>query len=148
MKPRPDDFAVQYEWREGTVPPPHHYAYTIAIGPGADGMLRYQPGYDFQSPPVWIEAFAVDFTALDDLYRLAQPLLGRRWAEVKDRPVGGELESATFTVEGQTHAIPSVLNPRDRKQVQAVYAAIRALAPRALWQKLEAQRQAYINANT
>lgn len=146
MKPRPADFAVHYEWREGTVPPPHHYAYAITVGPGESGTIHYQPGYDFQNPPVWVESFAVTAAALDELYALVQSLLSRRWAEVKDRPVGGELETATVTLNGQTHDIPTVLNPRDRTQVQAVYTAIRALVPRSLWQKLEQQRQAYINA--
>ena len=35
----PADFALRYEFREGSLPPPAHYEYSIRIGPGGRGTF-------------------------------------------------------------------------------------------------------------
>lgn len=144
---RPADFAVVYEWQAGSLPPPYHYAYTLVIGPDGAGALTYLPDYDFNRPPVWTETFTVEAADLDQLYAVLveQGVLRANWSAVDDPPVGGEVESAQMTVDGRTYAIPFAVSPVDHGRVQAAYAAIRALAPAALWEKLAAQRQAYMD---
>jgi len=146
---RPADFAVVYEWQEGSLPPPYHYAYTLRIGPGESGSIAYQPDYAFSNPPVWTEPLALSAADLDALYALAvaRGVLRERWADVDDPPVGGEVEWAEITVDGRVYALPAHVSAADQEAVQAVYAAIRALVPAAIWEKLEAQRQAYMDAH-
>lgn len=145
---RPADFAVVYEWQAGSLPPPYHYEYTLSVGPAENGTIIYQPDYAFSEPPVWTEAFTVTAAALDAVYALARAndVLRDGWGAVDDPPVGGELETAAFTADGRTYTWPYALTEADQARVQPVYAAIRALVPPAVWEKLEAQRQAYMDA--
>src|SRR5690554_3169233 len=53
----PADFQIEYEWHEGSLPPPYHYEYTIRIGPGAQGEIVFLPDYPSDDTPVWTEPF-------------------------------------------------------------------------------------------
>src|SRR5687768_17207155 len=45
MAAYPADLRVEYDWRAGTMPPPHHYEYTVSIGPGTQGKVVFWPDY-------------------------------------------------------------------------------------------------------
>ena len=145
---RPADFQVTYDWDNGSLPPPYHYEYTLTAGPGEQGSLRYVPGYGFDDPPVWTESFPVTAGDLDALYALAvsENLLRADWPTVENPPVGGEVGYAALVAAGQTFHIPSALTDADQAAADALYRRLTRLAPPALWDKLTAQREAFMEA--
>jgi len=140
---RPNDLHLKYHWCEGSVPPPHYYEYTIAIGPGARGEMTLCPDYAMGDPPVWSESFAVSEGALDDLYQLMLQREAFRsdWASIQDPPVGGSLEWLEVRVEDEHFRIPAKIV--EAESVEPVYAAIRALVPQPIWDTLMGLREQY-----
>jgi hypothetical protein len=67
---RPNDFGVEYSWREGSLPPPYHYEYTVIIKPSSLGEIALTPDYPSTTVPKWTEYFNVEEQALNDLYRV------------------------------------------------------------------------------
>ena len=57
---RPDDFGVEYEWREGSLPPPYHYEYTVIIKPSSQSEIVLTPDYPSITVPKWTEFFKVE----------------------------------------------------------------------------------------
>jgi hypothetical protein len=142
MESRPQDFTIQYDWCEGSVPPPYHYEYTIRIGPGPEGEMVFYPDYPGHGTPVWAEPFDVGEEPLDGLYTLvAERVLGKEWVEIRDGTVGGSLEWLKGTANGKSFRVPSRI--AEPGAVAPVYAAIKALVPDAVWAKLTAQREQY-----
>jgi len=142
MKSRPRDFTIQYDWCAGSMPPPHHYEYTIHIGPGLQGEIVFYPDYPGQNTPVWTEPFDVSEESLDALYALvAERVLSREWVKIEDGAVGGSLAWMSGTVDGQRFRVPSRVEGEDA--LEPVYVAVKALVPDAIWAKLRAQREQY-----
>ena len=142
MKPRPKDFTLQYDWCAGSMPPPHHYEYTIHIGLGLRGEIIFHPDYPGLGTPEWTEPFDVAEESLDALYALVEDrVLSREWVKVEDGAVGGSLEWMSGTVGGQRFRVPSRVE--EEKVLEPVYDAIKALVPGAIWAKLRAQREQY-----
>lgn len=132
----PADFAVTYEWQEGSLPPPDHYSYRIRIA--ADGGdIRFVPGYGFQNPPVWRETFPVSLTQRAELHAwLAEtgPLPPDPQAA---RSVGGSLASLEWTAAGQVTTLSSQARGRERQRFDDLANAVRGLVPRDLWRDLQ-----------
>jgi hypothetical protein len=75
---------IRYRWQEGSCPPPYHYDYTIRVGPGLHGEIKYRPDYGFNDPPVWNESFnpsARQLASLSDLMHAKGFLTGIGSAE-------------------------------------------------------------------
>jgi len=70
MPARPADFAFRYAWREGSLPPPHHYEFTIVVDAGGRGTIVFYPDYLEEGVAPWEEAFLVPPAEMDELYRL------------------------------------------------------------------------------
>ena len=143
MKAMPEDFSIRYWWREGSVPPPHHYEYAICLGPGTTGSITFYPDYPMDKPPVWTETFNVDNESRQELYALIneKELLHRRWTEIKDPPVGGSLEWLEIVAQGKHIIVPSAIN--ESQIVADIYRLIRGLVPTRIWTKLMRQRDRY-----
>ena len=143
MKVRPEDFSIQYWWREGSVPPPYHYEYSIYLGPGSMGKVIFYPDYPMDKPPVWTETFSIDDKALNELYDLIieKGLFDKRWSEIEDPPVGGSLEWLEVVAHECHIVVPSAIN--EYQVVNDVYSMIRSLVPKRLWSKLMRQRDQY-----
>jgi len=142
MEPRSRDFTIQYDWCAGSMPPPHHYEYTIHIGPGLEGEIVFHPDYPGQGTPEWTEPFGVAEESLNALYALVkEQVLSREWVKVEDGTVGGSLEWMSGTVDGRRFRIPSRVE--EEEALEPVYAAIKALVPDVVWAKLRAQREQY-----
>lgn len=143
---RPADFSVLYEWYEGSMPPPYHYEYTLRVAADGAGTLTMIPDYPGEGVPVWTETFTVEPAALDALYRqLAEAgAFTTNWREEDDPPVGGSYATATLTGSGETVVIPSFVVPNQGEAQDDIFAVLEALAPAALREKLETQRQQYM----
>jgi hypothetical protein len=143
---RPDDFHITYEWQEGSLPPPHHYEYTITISPTGQGQIVMIPDYSMNEPPTWTETFTASVEEMDALYStlVANGLLTRRWRAQDSPPVGGSSQSVTVLVRDRQIVIPSFVLSAQESSAAAIHAAIEAFVPQAIWNKLDAQREQYV----
>lgn len=141
----PADFALRYEWQAGSMPPPYHYEYSIRLGPGPAGEITFWPDYPWDGTPVWTESFTLAEESLPDLHALiaGAGVFTRQWRERDDAAVGGSLERMQVTADGRTVSIPSQLAPDDAAAIEAVYAAVRGMVPKDIWDRLMARRDEY-----
>lgn len=146
MNTRPDDFAILYEWQEGSLPPPYHYEYTVAIQPDGQGQVVIIPDYPSEDVPTWTEAFTVPPTELDRLYQLMvdKALFAQKWRSQEAPPVGGSSESMTVTAHGVQIVIPVYVIPAQADAAAEMFSAVTGLVPQAVWEKLNAQREEYV----
>ncbi|MFN8112450.1 MAG: hypothetical protein U0R51_04545 [Solirubrobacterales bacterium] len=138
----PDDFAITVEHSDGSVPPPAHVQWRLAVDETGQGILDYVPDYPGDGVPTFTAQFDVDPGAVDDLYSaLAKRDLLRDLDPDPDPPIGGATESATVTADGKTFEIPAFadgaapLAPLERQ--------IHRLAPRQVWDDFAKRREAY-----
>jgi hypothetical protein len=147
---KPDDFQVQYTWETGSLPPPYFYAYTITLGPEAKGEISFVPGYSNNDPPRWIETWDLAADDLDQLYAilLYTGAFTKDWSQLEDIPTGGSADKLLITAYGQQFSIPSyVAGEQQAKDIRVVYNRIGTLVPQAIWNKLEAQHEEYVEAH-
>lgn len=146
LNTRPPDFNLVYEWQEGSLPPPYHYEYTITIKPDGQGEIVMLPDYDSDATPYWVESFTVAPAAFDQFYRLLidKGLFTQRWQAQSDPPVGGSYDSLQVTAHDRQINIPSFVIPTQATIAEDITAAVRALVPQDLWDKLNAQRAQYV----
>ena len=143
---RPDDFSVEYEWREGSLPPPYHYAYTITIKPSGQSEIVLTPDYPSAAVPKWAETFQGEEPNLNDLYRVMveNGLFTRRWRERDAPPVGGSNQTMVVTARGKRITVEDYLVSEQQASAKVMYAAVQALVPKDVWERLEARRKQYM----
>jgi hypothetical protein len=146
---RPDDFRVRYEWWAGSMPPPYHYEYKIEIDPDGRGLIRFWPDYAGQGIPEWHEPFQVSEQELDELYHqmVELGLFRTNWRSVSQRdwPVGGESDALTARAGGREVKIPSYVISSQQDASNQIVRAVRETVPQEIWERLEAQRQEYMD---
>lgn len=147
--PTPTDFRLRYDWREGSLPPPYHYEYTITLAADGSAAIVMVPAYPGPGVPSWEEPFTVPSAEVERLYRLmqAQGLLSERWRELDLPPVGGSSASMEVTADGRTVQLPSFPVDGQRERIEAIYAVVEGLVPAAIRADLEQRREAYMAAN-
>ncbi len=147
MEEKSDELVIVYHWVAGSMPPPHHYEYTITLGPGAQGQIAYQPDYAFEGVPVWQEEFALADDALEKLHELMvkADVFTRRWQSVEDRAVGGSLQWLDVDYHGEQYKVPTRV--RETEALETLYRFIRECVPEAVWNLLRARREKYIEAS-
>jgi hypothetical protein len=143
---RPDDFHAEYEWTEGSLPPPYHYEYTIRIGPAGEGAVEMIPDYPSDQAPVWVEEFIIQHADMDWLYlqMLEKEVFTTNWRTTDEPPVGGSSESLSVAAGGRVSEIPAYVVSGQEQAAAEIYAAIRSLVPQSIWEKLTAQRKKYM----
>ncbi|MDO9567335.1 MAG: hypothetical protein Q7J15_11435 [Candidatus Desulfaltia sp.] len=143
---RPDDFGVEYEWREGSLPPPYHYEYTVIIKPSRQSEIVLTPDYPSITVPKWTEFFKVEEQGLNDLYRVMveNGLFTRKWRQLDAAPVGGSNQTLVVTAQGKRIKVGDYLVPEQQVSAKVMYAAVQALVPRDIWERLKARRQQYM----
>jgi hypothetical protein len=141
----PPDFALRYEWREGSVPPPYHYEYAIRVGPGGQGEVLFYPDYPQHDPPVWREELTVGPESLARLHQLMdrQGVFRRSWRQPERHTVGGSHAWLEATAGGRTVTVAPALAPDQAKIIAPVYEAIRALVGEDQWRGLMARYEAF-----
>jgi hypothetical protein len=144
---RPADFNLIYKWLEGSLPPPYHYEYTIEVKPDGQGEIIMLPDYDSDATPYWIESFTVTSAALDQIYRLLidKGLFTEIWQVQSDPPVGGSHDFLRVIAHDRTIDIPAFVVATQAANADAITAAVRALVPQNIWDKLNAQREQYVH---
>ena len=144
---RPSDFQVSYYWETGSLPPPYFYSYTITIGPGAEGTIKFEPGYSTYDPPTWVEDFQLSESDLDLLYEelyQANIFVGE-WQQKEDIPIGGSADKMAVTAYGRVYSVPSYVEGEEKsKAVREIYKEIEAFVPQEIWDKLNEQHDEYV----
>jgi hypothetical protein len=146
LNARPDDFGVEYEWREGSLPPPYHYTYTVIIKPSGQSEIALTPDYPSITVPKWTEFFEVEEQVLNDLYRVMveNGLFTRKWRQLDMVPVGGSNQTLVVTAQGKLIKVEDYLVSEQQVSAKAMYSAVQALVPKDIWERLQARRQQYM----
>jgi hypothetical protein len=99
--------------------------------------------------PVWTETFTLEPAALDALYQqlAAQGAFTTQWREEDDPPVGGSHFSTGLTANGETVEIPSFVVANQAAAQGQISEALVGVVPQEIWDRLEAQRQQYVEEN-
>jgi len=141
VRPRPADFSVQYEWREGNSPSSYCYTYAIRIGPGTQGEVS-SPDHSSNNPSVWTETFSVEDEDLEKLYTFMSEkgMFTKSWPQ-EDIPSADEsVEWLEVTAHGEHFLVPRyVAGEQEAEAIQEVYAAIHSLVPGTVRAKLYSQ---------
>jgi hypothetical protein len=142
---RPGDFRVDYEWREGSLPPPYHYQYTMTVTPAGQGQIELTPDYPGAVVPKWTEDFQVAEERLDQLYKTLtkRGLFTQSWRASNDPPVGGSSQTLTVTAGGKRYVVEDYLVEDQAAAAKAMYEAVNALASKDAWDRLDAKREQY-----
>ena len=143
---RPDDFSVEYEWREGSLPPPYHYEYTVTIKSSGRGEIVLTPDYPSNDVPKWTEFFKIEEQALNDLYRVMveNGLATQKWRQLDAAPVGGSNQTLVVTAQGKRIKVEDYLVSEQQVSAKVMYAAVKALIPNEIWERLQTKRQQYM----
>ena len=143
---RPDDFGVEYAWREGSLPPPYHYEYTVIIKPSGQSEIVLTPDYPSTTVLKWTEFFKVEEQGLNNLYRVMveNGLFTRKWQQLDAAPVGGSHQALVATAQGKRIKVEDYLIPEQQVSAKKMYAAVQALVPKEIWERLQAKRQQYM----
>ncbi len=143
---RPNDFVIEYEWREGSLPPPYHYEYSVIINPSGRSEIILTPDYPSTTVPKWTEFFKVEEQNLNDVYRVIveNGLFTRKWRQLDQAPVGGSNQTLIVMVKGKRIKIEDYLVPEQQFSAKLMYAAVQALVPQEIWERLQARRQKYV----
>jgi len=145
VRPRPADFSIQYEWREGSSPSSYFCAYTIRIGPGIQGEVS-SPDYSSNNPHVWTKTFSIEDEDLEKLYTLMSKkgMFTKSWQQEDIPPADGSVEWLEVTAHGEHFLVPRyIAGEQEAEAIQEVYAAIHSLVPGTVWPKLCSQREQY-----
>jgi hypothetical protein len=143
---RPRDFGVSYRWQAGSMPPPYHFEYTITIEARGHGEVVMIPDYPAETVPRWTESFTLSGKELDKLYRVMvnNGLFLQKWRRLDRQPVGGSRQALTVTASGKRIVIEDRLVSTQETMAETMYSAVTSSVPKAIWDKLNAQRERYM----
>ncbi|MGV8056738.1 MAG: hypothetical protein AB2L12_01690 [Smithellaceae bacterium] len=144
---RPNDFVIEYEWREGSLPPPYHYEYTVIIKPSGRSEIVLTPDYPSNTVPKWTEFFKVDEQNLNNVYRVIveNGLFTQKWRQMDAAPVvGGSNQTLIVTAEGKRIKIEDYLVSEQQPSAKIMFTAVQTLVPKEIWERLQARRQRYM----
>lgn len=140
---RPDDFAFEFAHSDGSVAPPDHVEWTVAVDPEGGGRATYTPDYGGEEVPVYKATFTVSDEDMDAIYadmRAAGLLVPIEPAE--DEPIGGDVETARIDADGETLDVPP-FDQSGAAPLAEVSEQVRALVPADVWESFERRRAAY-----
>ena len=143
----PGDFALHYEYRSGSLPPPGHFEYSIGIEPDGRGTMVMRPDYPSDRTPTWTEGFTITRDQLATVYRLLyesnlfvpRPPVGKTEAA----PVGGDTEWMTVTAADATYDVADLVSAGQGAAADRIYRAVNGLVPARVRESLLARRERY-----
>lgn len=135
---------LHYEWREGSLPPPHHYEYRLEVS-GDEGRIELSPDYPGEGRPMWVEPFMVDPELVARIVARMdeEGLLRTGWGdESNPSPVGGSVDWLDLDLDGRRYTIPSWI-ARGNEKAREILVEVRSLVPEPLWDELMRRRRQY-----
>lgn len=140
---RPDDFAISFHHSDGSVAPPYHAEYTIEVDSDGSGRATYWPDYPGKGVPAYKSTFTLDDSELDDLYgEVRDAGLLTDIEESDDPPIGGSVETAEITADGETYEVPGFAADGS-SPASAISGQMVGLVPTADWDSFQKRREAY-----
>lgn len=146
---RPPDLALSLFWDTGALPPQYRYEYVITIGPGTLGQLVYQLGYggpEAEEAQRWVTDFTLTEAELNDLYAFLKEngVFETKW-KTGQPLLGGSGSSLIVTAYAKEYRMPSIseLSNTQQEQADVIITGIRSYVPQAIWDEMEAWREAY-----
>jgi hypothetical protein len=138
----PQDLGLKYQWNTGSLPPKHHYAYTVTVDARGQGQVSMQAGYG--SSPQWTEKFQVPAKNVYALYQTLREneFSTRRWRQAP-LPQGSPQRSLVITANKQTFQVQDRVTKTQQAAANEMYDAVRFTVPETVWTKLQAKRQKY-----
>lgn len=142
---KPDDFAVDYTFANGSVPPPHHYKYNLKIASNGAAEIALTPGYDEKAVAIWTKQFAVAPERLDDLYQTlrANEFFTRDWRQSEELPTGGSHRSLSVKANIRRYALEDRVIDDQRAAAANVFAAVENVVPQAIRDEMTARHKRY-----
>ena len=128
------------------MPPPYYYEYQIHLTSSGAADINLIPGYASQGVATWTETFSIPAEQVNALYhRMVQlGLLATSWRADAHASIGASSEALTVRVQGRKIELPFFIAPEHAAHANEMYAAMRALVPQILWDKLKLLLQVYI----
>ncbi len=142
----PDDFSLTYEWAAGSLPPPHHYEYTITVEAYHKGRVWFWPDYPASTVPIWEVSFHPVLTTCILLYNWlkATGFFSHPQKASAEPAVGGAVGHLTTTADGQQIELKVHLLPDEERMT--LHQTLRALIPDMVWQELSNRQRAYLQS--
>ncbi len=144
---RPPDFSLSLYWDTGSLPPKYRYEYVIAIGPGNQGQLVYQAGYDTADESLRrVSDFTLADERLDELYTYLneQGVFTTRW-KIGRKLIGGSNTSLIVTAFAREYRLPSLVEFSDEQRTLAreTIEGVATFVPESIWTEMDAFQEAY-----
>lgn len=138
----PGDFAINYTYISGTVPPPYHYEYTVHIDSDGNGSISYVPDYVFDT--AWKETFKLDKKSMKRIWRFLKKndFFNIKWTKADNHSVGGSLQYLDVYADNKSYTIPAF--PTEKKNAEKFLAAVKELIPQSAMNTFSIKRDKYI----
>jgi hypothetical protein len=139
------EFLLQYDFDNGSLPPPYHYEFCIRIKAQGAGRISFLPDYPSADTPCWEERFPVSAEKLEELLNLLvqKEALRDHWPLQEEPVTGGEWQRLEITLEGKKFVVPDGVEHRTGEELNEIFALVRALVPQQIWQSLKDRRSVY-----
>ena len=139
----PADFALSFDHKEGSVPPPYHYEWTVEFDAEGAGKATYTPDYGGEGVPIYQASFEVSDADRESIYAaLLRDGALEEQATTDDPPIGGALDTAKVTADGSTFNVPA-FNEEGEATLDNVADQVRALVPAEDWARFEREGKKY-----
>lgn len=140
----PPDFAVAVSHADGSVPPPFHAEWDLTVDRRGRGLIVYVPDYPGKGVPRYRVRFKADAGELDRLRESLREegLLEGDIEEADGPPVGGDVDTATFTADGESFKVPA-FSAEGEPSLATVMKQIRGVVPAGVWRNFAERRRAY-----
>ena len=135
---------IRFEWIAGSMPPPHHYEYTIEINCEGTGKIIYIPDYEFPTVPVWEEQFLVGKEGISKINELikSHKILKTKIKKKENRSIGGSMKYLTIIFEDESINFPPDME--NHEIIDPVCEVIKGLVPGKIYDTLNEKRHNYI----
>lgn len=125
-------------YSNGSLPPPHHFHYRIAVDADGAATLAYTRGYDGVPRRADYRVAAAQRQAWEAQVRaLAAVKDSFAAADALPRPVGGATTHARIVLDGEVIDFPTTFNQPHTEALSALYRDIRQSVPDAAWEAVK-----------
>jgi hypothetical protein len=137
---------IEYQWREGTVPPPHYYEYAVSVA--GDGMaeIGLTPDYPQDHPPVFRAMFRVAPSAIqrvDEVLAEADETVWMPLPTERAASLGDSTERLTLFGGAGVAMFSTTFSSDDKARLATLREAVRGMVPADVWQRLQRRRAQY-----
>ena len=141
----PKNFAIEYTFSNGSMPPPHHYETAVRLTPAREATYEFRPGYPGleAGAQLWKAAFPVSTSQRVELYqKLLRLGIEKPWTNKPSQKVGGPSRVLTVVTAKGKVVLREPDSGTERERFLKMIEAVAALVPAKYSLKFEMQFQA------